>query len=65
LLIGPGVEIPDLASQLGGDDAICGKESIGEGCLSMVLEVEHIRIRPCKEIAPGDIPHGLEYISAE
>lgn len=37
LLVGSGVEVTNFAGEFGGDDAIGGKESVGEGCLSMVL----------------------------
>ena len=38
LLVGSGVEVADLACEFRGDDAIRGKEGVGEGCLSMVLQ---------------------------
>jgi hypothetical protein len=37
LLVGPRVEVADLAGEFGGYDAVCGEEGVGEGGLAVVL----------------------------
>lgn len=64
LLVGPRVEVADLAGEFGGYDAVGGEEGVGEGGLAVVLVEGSVGVLRGRGRGPGVYSqHALKYRS--